>query len=206
MAPKLAMLAAAALVLAPLAADAQSYRCVGKDGKKYYGSTIPPQCTGQPIEELNKQGMVTRRIDPQGTAAERAAKEADEEKRKKESAAAKEEGRRTRALLATYTSEKDIESARARALEDNQKAAAEIEVRVGALKKRHGELVKELQFFQGKAKPPAKLEDDIKNAEFDLKTQEGLLAAKKKDVDTINAKYDDDKKRYLELTKGGTRK
>ncbi len=203
MAPKLAMLAAAALTLAPLAADAQSYRCVGKDGKKYYGSTIPPECAGQPIEELNKQGMVTRRIDAQTTAAERAKKEAEEEKRKQDAAVAKEEGRRTRALLATYTSEKDIESARGRALEDNQKAVAEIEVRVGALKKRHAELTKELQFYAGKTKPPARLEDDIRNADVDLKAQEGLLAAKKKEVDTINAKYDDDKKRYLELTKSG---
>ena len=29
-----------------------------------------------------------------------------------------------------------------------------------------------------------------------------LLAAKKKEVDGINAKYDEDKRRYLELTKG----
>jgi hypothetical protein len=203
MAPKLALLAAAALAAAPLAAEAQSYRCVGKDGKKYYGQTIPRQCIGEPIEELSPQGVVIRRIDPQATAAERAAKQAEEERRKKEAAAAKEDRRRAQALLATYTSEKDIEQARARALEDNQKQVKEIELRIAALQKRRAELKKETEFFQGKNKPPAKLEQDIKNAEIDLKAQEGLLAAKKKEVESINARYDEDKKLYVELTRGG---
>jgi hypothetical protein len=41
----------------------------------------------------------------------------------------------------------------------------------------------------------------MKNAEIDLKAQENLLAAKKKEVDTINAKYDEDRKRFADLTK-----
>src|SRR5688500_12692533 len=105
------------LVLAalPFAADAQSFRCVGKDGKKYYGATIPPQCVGMPIEQLNKQGLVTRRIDAQQSEADLRAKEAEEKRKKEEAAIAKDESRRNRALLATYTSERDIEEARIRA-------------------------------------------------------------------------------------------
>ena len=72
----------AGLALAPLAADAQSFRCTGKDGKKYYGSSIPTQCVGQPVEQLNAQGMVVKRFDAQASAAERAKKVADEEDRK----------------------------------------------------------------------------------------------------------------------------
>jgi hypothetical protein len=201
---RIAVLAATLLAL-PLIAEAQSYRCVGADGKKYYGQTVPSQCVGLVVEELNKQGLVVRRIDPQATAAQRAAKEAEEAAKKKEDAAIKEGKRRSTALLATYTSEKDIELARQRALEDNQKTEKELEGRIAGLKKRHAELVKEMDFFQGKNKPPARLEQDIKSAEIDLKAQEGLLAAKRKDVEAINAKYDDDKKRYIELTKSATK-
>jgi len=200
--PILALLAAA-LTLLPLAADAQSYRCVGKDGKKYYGQSLPMECLGQPAEQLNKQGRVVKRIDPHASEADRARKEADEADRKKRDAVSKEEGRRNRALLATYTSEQDIEQARARALKENEAAIADIERRIAAVKKRQAELTKELDFYQGKNKPPVKLEQDIKNAAFDLKTQEELMAGKKKDVETINARYNDDKKRYNELTKGG---
>jgi len=201
--PKFSVLAATlALLFLPLAADAQSYRCVGKDGKKYYGQSLPPQCLGQPAELLNAQGMVVKRIDPQVSATERAKKEGDEEERKKRELVSKEEGRRNRALLATYTSDSDIEQARGRALKDNEAAVREIEGKIGAIKARQDKLRKELDFYQGKNKPPVKLEQNIKNAEFDLRTQQDLLAAKKKDVESINARYNDDKKRYNELTKG----
>ena len=201
---------AAGFALLPLAAQAQqsqpsqsSFRCVGTDGKKYYGSTIPPQCIGQPVEQLNNQGMVIKRIDAAASAAEREKKAAEEEERKKREIISKEEGRRNRALLATYTSEKDIDAARARALKDNQGAVADIEKRIGGLKTRLAEQKKELDFYTGKNKPPAKLAQDIQSTEFDIHAQEDLLAAKKKEVEQINARYDDDKKRYAELTKGG---
>ena len=192
---------AIAIAALPMAADAQSYRCVGKDGKKYYGQSVPPQCLGMPVELLNAQGMLVRRIDASASAAEREKKAAEEEERKKREALTKEEGRRNRALLATYTSEKEIDNARARALEENQLAVKDVEGKIAALRQRRSALVKELDFYQGKNKPPIKLDQDIKNSEIDLKAQEGLLASKKKEVDSINAKYDDDKKRYLELTK-----
>jgi hypothetical protein len=189
----------------PLAALAQSYHCVGKDGKKYYGSTVPAECLGMPVEQLNSQGMVTKRFDAAASAAEREKKAAEDEERKKREAIAKEEGRRNRALLATYTSDKDIDDARVRALKDNEAAVQDINKRIAALKKRQEDLKKELDFYQGKNKPPAKLSDDIRNLDFDVQTQQGLLASKKKDVDTINARYDEDKKRYIELTKGNSK-
>lgn len=195
-----------ALLIAPLAAFAQlTYRCVSQDGKKYYGSTIPPQCYGRPLEQINKQGTVVRRIDPEGDAKARAEKEANLEKKKEEDAASREETRRNRALLATYTSEKDIEDARRRALADNEKAVKEVEQKIDGLKKTRAKYDKELEFYKdkktGESKPPPKLTNDIANAEIDLKAQADLLAAKKKEVSVINAKYDEDKKRFGELMK-----
>ena len=195
----------AALIIAPLAAQAQvTYRCTGTDGKRYYGSTIPMQCVGRVIEQLNPQGLVVRRIDPEGEEKEREAKAAAAAKAKEEEAATREETRRNRALLATYTSERDIEDARARALADNRAALQDAEAKIDALKKRRAGYDKERDFYQDKkggAKPPAKLLDDINAVDLDLKAQQDLLTAKKKDVEIINAKYDQDKKRYLQLTR-----
>ena len=220
-------LLAAALMLVPLAAPAQpstgsqsTYRCVGKDGKKYYGSVIPPQCHGQRIEELSSQGVVLRRIDPEGEEKMRVAKEAEAAKKREDDAIAKETSRRNHALLATYSSEKDVDEARARALANNQTAVKEIEQRISEIKKRQAAFAKEMEFYhegaahpgtdkKGKAgpqvtsesKPPPKLLQDITNAEVELTAQENLLAVKKKEVEAINAKYDEDKRRYAELTK-----
>jgi hypothetical protein len=199
MRPKI-VITAAALMLAPLAADAQSYRCISKDGKKYYGSTVPRQCIGQPVEQLNGQGMVVRRIDPEGTEKERAAKEAAEAKQREELNAQREALRRNRALLATYTSAKDIDEARKRALAENHKASSEVQTRIDSIRKRQSAYQQELEAYKGKGNPPARLADDLRNAEVDLKYNEELLAVKQKEVENINAKYDLDKKRYAELT------
>jgi hypothetical protein len=195
----------AALMIAPLAAQAQvTYRCTGTDGKRYYGSTIPMQCVGRVVEQLNAQSLVVRRIDPEGEEKEREAKAAAAAKVKEEEAATREESRRNRALLATYTSERDIEDARARALADHRSAVQDVETKIDALKKRRAGFDKELEFYQDKkggTKPPAKLLDDINAVDLDLKAQQDLLMVKKKDVDVINARYDQDKKRYIQLTR-----
>ena len=202
---------AAAFALGPIAAEAQTrepltYRCIGQDKKTYYGQTLPPQCTGLAVEMLNKQGIVVERIDPQADAEKQAKKKAEEAKKREEEASRKEQQRRDRALLATYTSEGDIDLARKRALGDNDKTIQEIDRRIAAIKTRQGELAKELEFYQGKNKPPAKLAQDTARAQADLNDQEGQREKKKKDAESINARYDEDKRRFIELTRGASSK
>jgi len=198
--------AAAALMLAPLAADAQTnkeqytYRCVGKDGKKYYGQTIPDACLGRPLELINKQGLVVKRIDLEGEEKARLAKEAEAEKKRELEAANREAQRRNRALLATYTSEKDIEDSRTRDLRNHDRGVQEVQKRINDIKKRQAQFEKELDLFKsaGKGEPPSRLKEEITNAQIDLKAQETLLDAKKKEAAGINARYDEDKRRYKE--------
>ena len=202
----LTIIAATALIVASLAALAQStpgqltYRCVGKDGKKYYGSTVPVPCIGQPVEQLNTSGMVVKRVNPETDEKAREAKEVEAKKKREDDAARREAVRRNSALLATYTSAQDIDEARSRALADNEKAVKDVELRIDAIKKHQATYDKELEFYKGDNKPPARLQDDIRDAEIDLQAQQNLLVAKKKDAENINAKYSGDKKRYRELT------
>jgi hypothetical protein len=201
------MIAAAALMLAPLAAHAQPkeqliYRCTGKDGKKYYGQTVPQACLGLPLELINKQGLVVKRIDFEGDEKARIAKEEEAQKKRGMDAAQKEALRRNHALLATYTSEKDIEEARRRALVEHQKQVRDIEVKMAEMQRSKTRYQKEFDLFvkEAKGKPPVRLREEIDNAEFELRVQGGLLGAKKKEVEGINARYDDDRRRYKEAT------
>ena len=208
MAPHLAVVATAALVAAPLVALAQqgseqyTYRCTGHDGKKYYGSTIPSACLGRPLELINKQGLVVKRIDPEGDEKARLAKEAEAEKKREAEAATKDVQRRNRALLATYTSEKDIEESRMRDLRNHERGVQEVQKRIEEIKKRQAQFQKELDLFAGagKGQPPTRLKEEITNAEIDLRAQQTLLDAKKKEAVGINARYDEDKRRYKEAT------
>jgi hypothetical protein len=196
--PITAALAAFIFAALPLAAEAQSFRCVGKDGKKYYGQVVPSACIGQPYEQLNKQGMVIKRIDPNVRPEDPAVKAAEEEKRREREAAAKEEARRARALLATYTSEKDIDAARTRALAEPQRQIADIEANIAQREKRLAELNKKA----GPSKSTA-VESEIRAMQSGLAAQQELLTVKKQIVEAIKARYDEDKKRYLQLTRGG---
>jgi len=202
MARILGWISVAVLAAAPLLAQAQAYtyRCTSAEGKKYYGSAIPMQCAGRLVEMLNPGGTVVKRLDPAAEEKERAAKAVKEGRRPEQSIAERDEERRNRALLATYTSVKDIEDARARALSDNAQQAGRFERRIGDLRARRVRYEKELETYKKDGKISTTVEDNIKNVDLEIAAQEGLLNAKRGEVPSINAKYDEDKKRYAEAS------
>ncbi len=190
-----------------LRAQVRSYRCVTKAGRKYYGSTIPPQCTGELVEALSAQGTLLFRIEPPLTPEQKAAKEAEEQKaaeaeaaRAEQQKAAEVQARRDRALLQTYTDESDIERVRARALASNREASAQVEARIAQLKARQAQLDKEAEKFQDPSQIPDKVQQDRKAVAYDLSLQEQLLESRKREAAEINARYDEEKRKYRLLT------
>jgi hypothetical protein len=190
-----------------LRAQVRSYRCVTKGGRKYYGSTIPQQCTGELVEALSAQGMVLFRIEPPLTPEQRAAKEVEERKaaeadaEKHEAAKAAEvQARRDRALLQTYADEEDIERVRQRALASNRQAAQQVEARIAQLKQRQEKLVKEAATYKDPNDVPEKVTQDVKAVAYDLSLQEQLLESRRNEAAEINARYDEQKRKYRELT------
>ena len=176
------------------------YRCVDAKGKTYVTQTPPPECLGKSTQELSSQGRVIKEnvvLTPEQQAAQNAEKKRKEEQEKQ----ASEERRKTAALLNTYSSEKDLEEARARALKQAEEAIKQTEKRISDAEKRRSSFEREKEFYAKKGAPP-KLQQDLQNAEMELKNQHELLDAKKKEIGTINARYDEDKRRYVELTKG----
>jgi hypothetical protein len=188
-----------ALAAAPASAQSRLYKCKDGKGKTYYTQTPPAECLGKEMEELSKQGTVVKKREAALTPEQLAAREAEDKRKKEEELAAKEENRKNQALLNTYASEKDIEDGRQRALKQAELAAKEIEKRVAEAQKRAKTLAAEKEFYLKKPMPK-KLQDDIKNNEIEAKVQQDALAAKQKELGEINAKYDEDKRRYLQLT------
>jgi len=188
-----------ALAAAPACAQGHLYKCKDTKGKTYYTQTPPAECLGKEMDELSTQGTVVKKREAALTPEQIAAREAEEKRKKEEEALAKEEKRKNQALLNTYASEKDIEDSRQRALKQAEQATKEIDKRIEEAQKRADKLAAEKEFY-AKKPMPKKLQDDIKNTEIDLKGQQDALAAKKKELGEINAKYDEDKRRYLELT------
>lgn len=190
-----------------LRAQVRSYRCVTKAGRKYYGSTVPPQCTGELVEALSAQGMVLFRIEPPLTPEQRAAKQAEEHKAAEAEAARREaqkqaevQARRDRALLQTYTDESDIERVRQRALASNREAAAQVEARIAQLRQRQAQLAKQAEKYQDASQMPHKFQQDVKAVAYDLSLQEQQLESRKREAAEINARYDEERRKYRALT------
>ena len=198
------LLCSTLLAVAPAAAQQRMYKCVDAKGKVYYTQVPPPECLGRDTQELDKSGTPMRKSQTPTalTPAQQKAREAELKKKLEAEERAKEERRKNTALLNTYSSEKDIDDARARALKEAELAIAETEKRIVGAQKRRKELESEKEFYVKKPMP-LRLKQDIANNEIEIKNQTELLDAKKKEISVINAKYDSDKRRYVELTAQG---
>ena len=198
------LLCSTLLAVAPAAAQQRMYKCVDARGKVYYTQVPPPECLGRDTLELDKSGMLIRKGQTPTalTPAQEKAREAERKKKLEDEERAKEERRKNTALLNTYSSEKDIDDARGRALKEAQAAIAETEKRIAGARQRKKELESEKEFYVKKPMP-LRLKQDIANNEIEIKNQTELLDAKKKEISVINAKYDSDKRRYVELTAQG---
>jgi len=172
------------------------YKCKDASGRVYYTQVPPRECLGRETEELNKSGVVIKESQRPATPAEIKAREAERKKKAEQEELAREEHRKNTALLNTYSSEKDIEDQRARALKEAQDAIASTEKTIAGAQKRQKDLESEKEFYTKKPMP-AKLKQEISNVDIEIKTQTALLEAK---IAKINAKYDEDKRRYVELT------
>jgi hypothetical protein len=177
------------------------YRWVDENGKVTYTDKMPVESAGRPADILNKQGAVLKRQENALTPEQAEERDRQLKKTQEAEAAAREERRKNIALINTYSSEQDIEEARARALKEANEAIAATEGRITEANKRQLDFDKEKEFYQKKTMPQ-KLQTDIRSNELLIKNQTELLEAKKKEIGIINAKYDTDKRRYIEITKG----
>lgn len=164
---------AAGVSAAPSSKPSDMKKCVDAHGKVlYYGDTVPadllPKCKN--VDELSKQGT-TKKSTEYLTPEERKAMEAQEAAKKKDDRKALDQKRHDRALLATYSSEKEIDQARERNLKpmDGQIAAMQDELKITR-----------------EAGARKQLQDQI--------------AQKQKERDAVRARFDADKARFMELT------
>jgi Domain of unknown function (DUF4124) len=175
------------------------YKCTDASGKVYYTQLPPRECLGRDTQELNKSGVVVKESQRAATPSEIQARDADKKKKAEQAEKDKEERRKNTALLNTYSSEKDIEDARQRSLQEAKTAIEDTQKHITALQKRQKDLEGEKEFYVKKPLP-AKIKQEMSNNDIEIKNQTALLEVKKTEIDHINAKYDEDKRRYVDLT------
>lgn len=192
------LLAIAGPVASAPAAGGKFFCCTDADGKQVCGDILPQVCYGRAHRELGADGRTVREVDAPMTAEQRAKKAAEEEKRKEEEIRMKEQQRKDQALLDTYANVNDIEAMRKRALDDVAKSIKNAETRIVEIRTLRKKFENEAEFYK-KKKMPAEVEKGLADTAFEIKAQESIIEAKKKEIDAIQAKYDEDRARYMDL-------
>lgn len=188
------ILACGLLVALPAAAR---ITCCEVDGKRFCGDPAPAQCLNK-AKKVFERG-VAKEVEAPLTAEQRAAREAEDARKKEEEKKAAEQERRDRALLASYSSAKEIDTARNRAIAEIKRNAEQAQNRLDAALKKQKALEQEKEFY--KKKPlPAALQSQIRDNESEIAAQQKALAAKDADTAAAKARFDDDKARYLRLS------
>ena len=181
-------------------AEAKLYKWVDDKGETHYGETIPPEYADRDNVQFNDKGQVIKRNEKMNSEARRA-KEAVEAKKRADDEAILEQRRKDKMLLNTYSSEKEIDLARDRNLQQVEALISSIQL----LQKSAQESLDSYQLEQEKVtqagrKIPASLESDIAAAvQKTIKLRQQMNTAQEK-ATKVKSNFESDKLRYRELT------
>jgi len=183
----------------------QLYRWVDDKGVVHYSDRLPSEATGKAHVQLNRQGVVTKRTAGALSPEELAAREAQERERQEAEKRAREEARKNEALLKTYASAEDIDYARERALAQSREALQNMQHQLAQAEARRDELAQQAKQYEAQGNPlPARLQREVEANEAELATYRSLFEAKQREAAAITQRYDEDKRRYLQLTRGAS--
>ena len=191
----LACLVAAALAVPAHAEESKvrMYKCVDGAGKVYYSDKMNPDC-GQ-ISELNRHGVVM----PKKEAA-KPRQPSKDDLAATTPKASKERERRDRALMATYTTEEEIDAARDRSLAFPMQGTKTIESKLDKVNQQLNELKRQADALATQKKPlPAHLLEEVNAGQKEVSALEAELVQRKAQSDSIRTRFEADKQRFREL-------
>jgi hypothetical protein len=195
-----ALLFASSAVLASGAiAQTRIYCCDDANGRKVCGDFLPTACQGRAYEERDNRGFVSKSVEAPLTVEQQARRDTEKAKKEEEKKKAGEERRRTLALLSTYSSEKDINSARDRSLAEIDKNMKESQLRLDEAKKKKLKLDSDKEFYKGKV-IPEQVKAQIRDNDKEISAQQAAVDARAKEMEEVRSRFAEEKKRYLELT------
>jgi hypothetical protein len=199
---KFIMLLAALYVPAAGAA----YKCVDEKGVTHIGDTPPAGCANVMMYEISRSGAVIRNIEPTPTPEQLKAKLEEEARRKEADKLAADQKRKDLALLSSYSNEREFDVARDRNVEPLNGRIYNSRDRIKVIDKRLKELDDESEFYKaGKSKAaksrevPAPVVAELQRLHAEKDILEKSIAGNEREIDALKAKFDADKKRWMDL-------
>jgi uncharacterized protein YifN (PemK superfamily) len=181
-------------------ATAKLYKWVDDNGTTHYGETIPPEYADKDREVLNKAGRVVDTHEVM-TPERRRAQQLEDAKKREADREAQEQKRRDRTLINTFSNVHEIDLARKRSMQQVDARINYLNTSIDSANSRLISLQKEADNYTNRNRPiPNSLSGDLQEAKERLaKLQHDLEKPVATKAD-LNARFDADKARYMELT------
>jgi hypothetical protein len=172
-----------------LAADSKKIlKWVDDKGVTHYGDSIPSQYADRDNSEINSQGITIRKnhIKPKEQTVLEIANQ--------------DQTRRDRALLASYTTEQEIDLARDRNLEMDVIAIDGLKQRRETIGKKLADNQKLADGFNTRKKPiPQFLSDNMQDNQAELARIDLQMKSHQDNMDAVRQRFDNDKQRFINL-------
>jgi len=182
-------------------ASAALKKCIDDKGRtQYYDKTPPQECLGKATVEMSDHGVVLKKTGKRIGAKEEAERAKHEDAKKR---SIQEKKRLDTALLATYTDKKEIDLARNRNIEPVELAIKGIEPRLKVSQSRLDVLQLQLaEARKTKSSMLPSINKEVTTAKRKVELLKNQLAKRKIEIKKIKARFESDKKRFIELKQG----
>jgi chromosome segregation ATPase len=194
------------IAMAALAPSAHAtYKCVDENGRTHIGDTPPPGCANVPLYEMSRSGAVLRRIEPTPTTEQLKAREEQAKRQREAEQAAAAQKRKDDALLSTFASEREFDTARDRNIEPLASRIRSAQERIRAVDQRLAKIDEEMEFYtpgkskSARAQVPASLVAEQERLNHEKQVLAANITGYERDIVAQREKFDADRKRWLEL-------
>jgi Domain of unknown function (DUF4124) len=196
------LLAGVCLFAVTSRAEAGLYKWTDERGKIHYSDKIPAEAVNGANLQLNRQGLTIRKTEQVKPSTQPVAKTESDEQRIRQAERDKLlAARRDRALVESYTNEKEIDLAKARAVATIDGQVQSAQGYIAQMQKRRDELEGKKGTYAPRPVPGA-LVFEVETIDAEIARQHEFIAAKKKESANVAARYDADKQRFHELRSG----
>jgi len=179
------------------------YKWVDETGEIQYGDRVPPQYATTERSVINDQGRTVKVYEAPKSPEEKAEAQAFLKQQAEEKKVADQQVVRDHSLLSTYSSEEDMLLTRDSKVSSVETLIQLTNSRLDSMQKRLNELTSEAAEFERSGKKlPGGLVNQMKSIREQILQNEEFVKTKENEKEQIASKFDEDIKRYRELTSG----
>lgn len=196
---RLLTIAGLALASPLVLGQSHTYCCTDASGRRACGDTLPQVCYERAYREVSPGGRVLREIEAPLTSEQRSRRDAELKIQRDKAIKEAEAKRRDRVLLDSYATVEEIDARRDREI-------ASITVDLKRAKAQEADLLATRAKLE-KLKPatgaiPRDVVEDLVTNTSELAAVRSIVDSKQRDIDATRTRFEAERNRFIELTRG----